>query len=168
MDLGSDVALEVYVLQPPPPPPPFEYRGDELHLAAVSSVYPRLLAENREAFLVVGNAEAFGRGGLGDPPAVVALRTLATDPMFADALKEVLRRGGMGGQLYSLCGLYYVDHPTFAFPLPWFRQLVNVMVETNQGCIIEQRSVADIVGNIENGEYPKELLGQALGETDSK
>ena len=100
------------------------------------------------AYHVLVQAEGF-RGpmvgfGAQIPEAVRALLRLLDEPDAAASFKRLLEEANLPGQLYALCGLYYVDHGTFLEVVEPYRHRSD-QVMTQSGCIVGCMRVSEIV-----------------------
>jgi hypothetical protein len=135
-----------------------------LILAGCASTEYRSLLEYR----VLERAERFATGPVGGgaetPHEAIALEKLLEDPQAAIALRDLLERAPLPGQLYALCGLYHADRRLFS-SLAGKHAGSAARVTTQHGCIVrKQGSVLDVVPRILDGSTPRELQELARDE----
>ena len=107
-------------------------------------------------FDVLKNSNCFRIGGVGYagqiPPEHIALVKLMEMTDSSQQLENLFSKGSTTGRLYALLGLYYVDHNKYEKLLPKLNNL-SQEVETMAGCLVFKQKVADIIKQIENGDY---------------
>ena len=72
------------------------------------------------------------------------------------SLKRLFDEGTSAGKLYALLGLRYVDQATFIELSEDLRNRDD-KIETQEGCIIFQATVCDLLKSIEDGTYDMEM-----------
>nr|CAA9220029.1 hypothetical protein AVDCRST_MAG63-446 [uncultured Armatimonadetes bacterium] len=113
-------------------------------------------ATGAAAFLTLKKTTVFALGGVGIRGTITeaekALRVLRGQKQAADAYRELLRDAPLAGQLYALLGLKWTDERSFRQKVGAYRS-ISTKVATMSGCILLDRTAADIVKIIEAGHY---------------
>ena len=78
------------------------------------------------------------------PEAVHAFRRILVADDAADLFSRLLEDATIEGQLYALCGLYFVDSARFRAAIPRYESLTQE-VETQRGCIVGRDPVAELI-----------------------
>jgi hypothetical protein len=116
--------------------------------AKLSVVYSTLPTAARAAFSLLLNAEEFS-GAVDDSrverPNTTAFNTLLYDSQAAVAFKELTESASSWGQLYGLCGLYFVDRPTLEQVLPRFTDNVTP-IELLFSDVVSEVPFSELVG----------------------
>lgn len=102
-------------------------------------------------------AASVGYAGL-TPPQVLAWQVVLHDPHAVQIFKTL--SGDLStnaGRLYGLAGLYVVDRDEYRVMATELRRWGGI-VSTMQGCIVSDRSAADIIAEMDQGEWSREFL----------
>jgi hypothetical protein len=124
-------------------------------LVALSLPFP---ASGEEVAAVSGLAhtQLFAIGGIGVAGSMSEgerdLRTVLDQPNAAAVLREILSRATPVGQLYALLGLRLRDRAAYEQVLPALRKRSD-MISTARGCILTKEEMANIIREIERGDY---------------
>jgi hypothetical protein len=81
-----------------------------------------------------------------------ALRELLKEPDAIARLENALPNSSPAGRLYALLGLRLRDRPAYQRALEKYRAN-NATVQTMRGCILQQESFAQLIKQIEHGDY---------------
>ena len=116
---------------------------------------PRL-NEKTDCLEYLKSSKCFRVGGVGFAGAIapeeIALRRLMRQDNAFELLKRLSDKGSSVGKLYALLGLRYVDRGIFNELAIDLRNR-NDVVETQEGCIIFEASMCDLVESIEDGVF---------------
>ncbi len=86
-------------------------------------------------------------GYAGTTPAEVrAFRNVLASPDGAARFRRLLANATVAGQLYALCGLFFLDAPAFDLELARLRRQGG-QVEQQQGCIVSASSLSAILAS---------------------
>jgi len=100
------------------------------------------------------------------PDEVLAWRIIFHSSDRDKVFKELLTSGSVSGQLYALAGLWFGDSTEFARAADRLRRNRGT-VRTVRGCIVSTEPIADLVGQIEHGNWSREFLTGRLFPTVS-
>jgi hypothetical protein len=109
---------------------------------------PQLTEKGQKAFQTLRTASRFeatriGRG-LQLSKLVAAYRVLLEEEKRLEALKLLLERATIAGQLYALSGLFDTDYNFFLSAVEKYK-VSDQSVTTYSGCIVEEKQVREIV-----------------------
>lgn len=101
-------------------------------------------------------AGSFALGGIGVAGTMSAgeraLRDVLNQPNAVARLEALLSSASPAGKLYALLGLRLRDRAAYERALAKCRT-IDAKVETARGCMLSQESFADLVKEIERGQY---------------
>ena len=84
---------------------------------------------------------------------VIAYRVLLNAPNPKGAFTSLLDNANTAGQLYALCGLYNLD--SSAYPnVRHVHRFTDNAVETQFGCLGGELPLAELLPDIDNGDFP--------------
>jgi len=133
---------------------------------------PHLTAEPRQASAdlsdptalagaILERAAGFSSAAVGEgafiPSEVLAWRVIMQSPTADATFKRVLARGSVAGRLYALTGLRLTDHASYQVAVKRML-LTGGSVRTTRGCIVSTEHVADLVREIDDGTWSRDLL----------
>ena len=84
------------------------------------------------------------------------LRAVMNQRDAATQLREILSRATPAGQLYALRGLRMRDRAAYEQALPALRKRSDA-ISTARGCILNKEEMAEIVREIEHGDFDAAL-----------
>jgi len=108
-------------------------------------------ASPQEAEAVLETAAAFRDAAVGEagmtPPEVHALRRLLRSPDGAERFRRLAARASPAGQIYALCGLFFLDPQAFTSELARLRRL-DVKVTRQEGCVVFESTIASTLAEV--------------------
>jgi len=117
---------------------------------------PRAQAASPAAMRTLERAGVFALGGVGfagtTSETEKALRAVLARKDASTALRTLLSRSTVEGRLYALLGLRWADPAAYRKAVGEFRARKGT-VRTMRGCVQSDRPVAEVVREIEKGEY---------------
>ena len=119
------------------------------------------------AFAYLSRTDRFYAASVGyagvTPPQVLAWQIVFRDPNAVQMFRALSSdQSTTAGRLYGLAGLYLLDSAEYHALAPQLSRWGGV-VSTMQGCIISGRSAADIIAEMDRGEWSREfLVGRGL------
>ena len=105
---------------------------------------------------ILEKAGMFAFGGIGVAGTMShgerALREILEKPQAIERLERLLTNATPAGQLYALVALRLKDRALYDRAVQKLRS-IDTKVETAHGCMLSQESFADLVKEIERGQY---------------
>lgn len=100
------------------------------------------------AFALLLRTNEFTSTGVGyaaeTPVQLKALKLVTQQPDAAAALRDLLRRGQPGGQLFALCGLYFADPESYRRGVALLRNDTRPVTYFS-GCILNPSTITEVV-----------------------
>jgi hypothetical protein len=117
------------------------------------------------AIAVLRTSDHFTSAGIGytgiTPNEVLAWRVIFNRPDADSIFQDLLNTSTAAGQLYALAGLRFSNSGAFSKAAARLQGKLS-LVQTVRGCIVSTQTVAEVVGEIRQGDWVREFIAGRL------